>query len=166
MNSLLCCLVLLLTAACAGELKDAGRFDGLLGAGTDAGIEANTSTDASTDPKGGPSGSPVPDCVSTIFETSCGTMICHEGGMQVDLLADGVAGRLVDMPARAAADMGQCEGSEYVSTSGGPNLLLQKVRDADPCGLPMPVTGAMLNDEELACLEAWVTELGGTPGGQ
>lgn len=157
----LCFLVLLQAVACAGDLDDPGRFDGLFDSGLGS---ADTGTPGDGGGGGGEPNADVPACVTTVLTDRCGTQFCHGAGEpQVDLVSDGLAARLTDAPANAA---GPCATESFVATGGGASLLLTKVSDPDTCGAPMPVSGGALAADEIACIESWVVDLGGTAGGQ
>jgi len=157
----LCFVVLMQAVACAGDLDDPERFAGLLDAA--AGDSGTGSDAAATGNGGGGVNATVPECVTTLLTDRCGSQFCHgPGEAQVDLVSDGLEGRLVDAPANEA---GPCTGTSFIAT-GGDSLLLQKVGDPDTCGAPMPISGGALSVDEVGCLEAWVVGLGGMAGAQ
>ena len=126
-------------AGCAGSLKDPQRF-AYLGQ-SDGGSAPVESDDAGCDP------------VTDIFPPSCTTSACHSAQSQqgnLDLQSAGLPKRLVGKQAH-----------------GGPGLLidpahpdqsviLTKVSDNPPFQFQMPLGGAPLSPDELACLTAWV----------
>lgn len=150
----MCLLWLPLAVACAGDLDDPERFgrDGAVAAGDGDGD--NTAGDGDGD------ASPPPACVSDLFEASCNSIACHGAGATVlDLVSPGVAARVVDVDAAAG---GACDGEVVVSTSGGTNLLLDKLQETPSCGLRMPYGAEPLVQSEVDCLTDWVESLGGT----
>jgi hypothetical protein len=127
--------------SCAGKLRDPERFEFLLDASVDAGAKG------------------APACATMLFRAKCNQSICHAAGApQVDLVSDGVEGRLVDQP---SSDHGMCKGMTLISTDGSPSLLLLKVGNSPPCGSKMPLTGAALTSDETKCLTNWVADLSG-----
>jgi hypothetical protein len=156
--------------ACAGDLERPERFDGVLaaldGSVSGTGGAGPSPTDASPPPsEGGPipdAGPPAnapPACVTDLFESSCGTVGCHNrGAPQVDLVSDGVTGRLLDQSSSSAL----CRGRTYVSSDGSESLLLDKLLAVPPCGSRMPLVGA-LTSEQQTCLGQWVDSLGAAP---
>lgn len=156
--------------ACAGELDRPERFDGVLAARdgsagfADAAVPgsmdaSSPSTDGGPVPDAGPPPNAPPACVTDLFESSCGTVACHgSGSPQVDLVSDGVTGRLLDQTSSSAL----CRGRTYVSSDGSESLLLDKLLAVPPCGSRMPLVGA-LTSEQQTCLQQWVDSLGAAP---
>lgn len=132
----------LLLIGCAGDLDQPDRFD------RDGAIAGDGDGDG------------VPQCVTEILQDNCGTAACHgDGALQVDLLSDGVEGRVVDADAKAG---GVCDGEVLVSTDGGTSLLLDKLMDSPVCGERMPYLASPLSQGDIDCIGAWVESLGGT----
>lgn len=116
-----------------------------------------------------------------IFETSCNTNLCHEtedglppfGG--IDLLAPGIAGRLLDQPAsyENVHDLAACptSASELLIDSENPeqSLLLTKLTGQHACGdaMPIPNPPNALSDEDIDCVRRWIASVieGAPPGG-
>jgi hypothetical protein len=138
--------------ACAGKLDQPQRFSSIVkrlgqGGGQSAGAAGSSAASA-----------PLPACVSKIFSQTCGLAGCHaKGSAQIDLVSTGVAARLVDVKSTSA----MCKDKIYVSTSGGQNLLLDKLSTQPPCGARMPL-GGMLGTADVQCLAAWVQAIGDT----
>jgi hypothetical protein len=154
------------TWACAGELERPERFDGVLAA-LDGSVVA--AMDSGSPPLPADSGGAASDsgaapdappaCVTDLFEASCGTAGCHNAGApQVDLVSEGVTGRLLDQPSSSAL----CSGRTFIASGGGASLLLDKLMATPPCGSRMPLVGTLTSAQQT-CLEQWVQSLGGTP---
>jgi hypothetical protein len=140
-------------AACAGDLKDPERFSKLIKA-QDAGQQADASSGTGHD--SGVKGAPA--CVVQAFQSTCGTAACHAAGaQQVDLISNGVAGRLLDQPAKNA----KCKGRTLVATDGSASLLVQKLSGTPPCGEAMP-EGKTIAAKDKQCLFDWVVSVGGS----
>jgi hypothetical protein len=137
--------------ACAGKLEQPQRFAAAAARFTGGGTGGSTVVSDV--------GALVPPpCVLEIFKTTCGLTACHaKGSSQVDLVSDGVAGRLIDKKSGSAL----CKGRTYVATDETSSLLLDKLTDAPPCGARMPL-GGMLSAASTQCLTDWVVALGGS----
>jgi hypothetical protein len=99
---------------------------------------------------------PPPACVVDVLTNRCSGLECHgPGTAEVDLISPGVAARLVDQPSSPNL---LCAGRTLVATDGSPSLLLDKLRDATPCGSRMPTKGN-LGAQSTDCLVAWVASL-------
>lgn len=125
-----------------------------------------------------------------IFETSCDSSLCHEteDGLppfgSIDLLAPGVANRLVGQPAsyENVHDLAACPTGEpeLLINSENPeqSLLLTKLTGQHACGdaMPIPNPPNALSDEDIDCVRRWIasaienapaegpTTSGGAPG--
>jgi hypothetical protein len=144
-----------LASACAGDLKSPNRFSNLVGS-SDAGQKQQH--DASIGSALDAGVKPVPACVAQAFRNSCGSITCHsKGAQQVDLVSEGVAGRLLDKPARNII----CKGHTLVATDGSASLLVQKLADKQPpCGVMMPISGT-ISAQDKKCVFDWVKSVGG-----
>jgi Stigma-specific protein, Stig1 len=95
------------------------------------------------------------------FTRRCGSSDCHDRdnpALALDLVSPGLEQRLIDVPSRG------CRGERLV-VAGQPaqSWLFAKVADAEPScggGFRMPVSAPYYNDEEIACLAAWIESLG------
>jgi hypothetical protein len=145
-----------LASACAGDLKSPNRFSKLLGA-SDASVQQQS--DAAMNATHDAGVTPVPACVAQAFRNSCGSVACHsKGAQQVDLLSEGVAGRLIDKPARNII----CKGRTLVATDGSASLLVQKLTQKQPpCGVMMPASGT-ISAQDKQCVFDWVVSVGGS----
>ena len=116
-------------AGCPGKLRDPERF-------TDAGVDG---------------GSNCPDVPAEILAMKCAGSSCHGGTMPalgLDLVADGVAARLVGVPAV------ECKGPLADPADPEGSILYQKVAGTT-CGTRMPL-GSPLDDAEIACVKEWI----------
>jgi hypothetical protein len=132
--------------ACAGELDQPQRFAAAVQKYTGGG-------------GGGGSGASAvpPACVLQVFKVSCGLAACHaRGAAQIDLVSNGVTGRLLAQESRSAI----CKGRIYMATDGTSSLLLDKLTGSPPCGARMPL-GGMISPTDAQCLAAWVSSFGG-----
>lgn len=147
---LLCCW------SCAGDLKDPDRFDFLIH--RDAGV-----TDA-----GGVSDQPdasLPDCIQTLFSHTCGVPGCHVAGTgRIDLVSDGLVGRLVDQLAPDTTGS-MCQGKTLVASDGTASLLVNKLKSPPPCGSQMPI-GPPATADQVQCVTDWVASLQKKSGGK
>jgi hypothetical protein len=77
----------------------------------------------------------------------------------LDLVSDGLAGRLVDRPAEPSPARGRCAGRILVPSNdptGG--LLVEKVeRRPTSCGVTMPDGLPRLTADEISCVKRWAT---------
>lgn len=97
-----------------------------------------------------------PACVVSVFESRCAGLECHgPGAPEVDLISPGVSARLVDQPSSPSLF---CANRTFVATDGSSSLLLDKLRDAPPCGSRMPLKGN-LGAQQVECLVQWVASL-------
>jgi len=148
----LAALVPSLLAGCAGDLENPERFTGGIGD-----LDGGTNADASTG-----DGCPPDLDLDALFEDRCGTSVCHEGdgaGGGVDLISDGVAARLVDVPATGKDD---CVPSSVLVDSSDldASYMLEKLTSSRPeCGDPMPLLQAQLTAGEVACVREWAAAL-------
>ncbi|MFW5921129.1 MAG: hypothetical protein ACOCUS_04760 [Polyangiales bacterium] len=108
------------------------------------------------------------DVERDILQPRCSSAGCHDDSpdpaAELDLATSGVMRRLPDRMAQAS---GECNGRVLV-VPGNPDdsLLYQKVAFEDPgCGMQMPLIGDPLTEDELACVEGWIVELGGGADG-
>lgn len=108
-----------------------------------------------------------------IFESSCGTNLCHEtedglapfGG--VDLLAPGVEERLLNRPAsyENVHDPGACPRGqpELLIDTENPeeSLLLTKLTGEHACGeaMPTPNPPNELSEQNIDCVRRWIADL-------
>ncbi len=159
-------LVTLLTTVGCGDPgverldDDAGSFD----AGSfDAGPVSATDTGSTTRPDLPPE--PLPPCTLSLpIETGllrprCATAGCHTEADQaggLDLQSPGLRARLTGAPAVT------CPGKVLV-VPGRPSLsyFVEKLGPSPTCGRTMPLNGAALTPDEVACLRRWVGEADG-----
>lgn len=149
-----------LLTGCPGEIHDPGLFR-----------DAASVRDATLQRDATPShdGASVADAASScaldvqqdILQPRCGVGGCHDDSgqpaAQLDLTvedpADALSGTMASM----------CSGRTLI-VPGDPDgsFLFEKVNAEDPeCGRPMPLTGEALDEDEVACLRAWIADLGG-----
>jgi hypothetical protein len=101
-----------------------------------------------------------------ILQPSCGTTGCHGSSapaMGLDLVSAGLESRLVDVSSNGCG--------QILVTPGDPgsSYLVQKLTQSAPtCGDPMPLGGQRLPQQQLSCIDAWITSMrsfmGGTGG--
>jgi hypothetical protein len=148
-----CCLFACsLAAACGDDASAAAQR-------AEAGTPAAAGTDA---PAAGASGSAAAcDAPRDVFPLVCGTSICHDGPVnRLDLIAPGVAERLLDVPAAGV----HCATSGLLlvdSQQPEHSLLLAKLTEQPPCGSPMPLGSgpAGLTQTQLDCIAQFVATL-------
>ncbi len=99
------------------------------------------------------------DVEADIFAMKCSGDICHGGGAAnppsggIDLLAMGVADRLLDMPAVG------CMQQPLVDTGTISNsVLLTRVMGSGACGSAMPLGTTGLSAGEIECIQAWIVD--------
>jgi len=107
-------------------------------------------------------------------ETSCATsstvlamcIVCHSATAKsayadLDLMTDGVAMRLVGVPATTTGANGVCGGKGNLlnkTTLPATGILIDKIKGTQTCGVRMP-QGGMLSAADTACLQAWANGL-------
>lgn len=109
-----------------------------------------------TDPE--PPRDTIPDCVMTIFTTSCAGPSCHYGALfnfppnfERDNLFE-----LLTTEQNSCPDVDRYVDLENPEQS----LLLLKLQPSPPCGAQMPsAPAAPLTDEQTACMEDWFDAL-------
>jgi hypothetical protein len=136
--------------SCAGDLEDPNRFDFVVhrdaGVITDAASTMNAADAA------------LPDCLSTLFRNTCGTIGCHSANTpQIDLASDGLAARLVDKLAPTNSTS-KCQGKTLISSAGSASLIIDKLKNPTPCGSSMPL-GTPATPDQVKCVTDWVTSL-------
>jgi hypothetical protein len=101
-----------------------------------------------------------PDDITELFarpgaQGGCDGPGCHSaGGQRPDLISPGLEERLLDVASSA-----QCRGIPYVSA--GESLLEGKIAgNPAPCGLSMPLGGAM-TEPDKQCVIEWIAEVTG-----
>lgn len=105
-----------------------------------------------------PPGAGIPDCVSSIFTTSCAGAACHYDGVfnfPPDLERDGLFELLT-------TEQTTCEAvPRYVDLDNPEQSLIKlKLEPAPPCGAQMPPTGSPpLTDDQKTCMENWFDAL-------
>jgi hypothetical protein len=114
---------------------------------------------------GNPDGS-IPMSCTTLDSvlTKC-TASCHNPAGQatfadLDLMSDGVATRLVDVPATTGGT-GMCSGKGNLldkTTLPATGILIDKIKGTQTCGGRMPLGGS-LSSAETDCLQAWANGL-------
>jgi hypothetical protein len=111
---------------------------------------------------GGKSGGGGCDNAPTIITNQCST--CHASESpsfgNLDLLAPGVATRLVGHAAQGPAPTG-CMGQGNLLETGtvpAKGILIQKINKTQTCGTEMP-PGGNLSPSDIACLQAWADGL-------
>jgi hypothetical protein len=109
-----------------------------------------------------------------IFESRCAGGICHsleEGTVSggVDLISDGVAGRLLDQPATYPGLTGCPTEPELLVNSADPSrsLMLLKLTDTHACGdaMPVPHASQALSESDYSCVSRWVVSIIADGGG-
>jgi hypothetical protein len=96
-----------------------------------------------------------------VFPVVCGTSVCHDGSVNgLDLVAPGVAQRLLDVPAGGV----YCRESGLLlvdSRQPERSLLLAKLTEQPPCGAPMPLGSGPsgLGEDQLACIAGFAAGL-------
>lgn len=92
-----------------------------------------------------------------LLEQRCGSSGCHGDGSAF--------GDFAVSEDRAATFVGAepilCEEAGVMIDPEDPpsSYLVQKLRGDPPCGLPMPLAGGFFSDDELACVEQWISGL-------
>lgn len=142
----LAALVLLGATGCPGSLENKDDF--LAAGGGGGGTVAGPSST-------GQGGSPADDPCNGLITERCATSTCHAPGVTApDLSYEGRVDRLRDQPAR-------CDDTLLLVNTAAPeeSLMYTKCTDAPPCGSRMPLVDGPLEDEEIACLLAWIETL-------
>lgn len=161
---LLAALLASLLAGCPGSLENRDDF---LASGGASAASGSTATGAA-----GGSSADDPVCDGIITER-CARAGCHVAdAITPDLTVEGREERLRDVPASGiscgpdAAGSGGAGGAstptEYLlvdTENPDQSLVYTKCLDAPPCGNQMPNIGEKLDDDELACLLAWVESI-------
>ena len=97
--------------------------------------------------------------VAALFERSCTAAGCHSGPvpqMGMDLTRDQFYNSTVDKQSQETPDQKIID-----SSNPAESYLLKKVRgEQGITGLPMPMVGDRLTDEEIATIEQWANRLG------
>lgn len=144
-----------LLSGCVSGLEDNTPF--LQARGVDTGVDGVDSPDA-----GVVTGPVCPDVVSEILSNpqGCAALGCHAAEANqagLDLESPDLVGRLTNMPASPT-----CSGLLLIDPAFPEmSLLTTKLVAPAPCGSPMPL-GALLPDEDVACLQSWLqAEIGG-----
>ena len=115
---------------------------------------------------GGTGGPQVCDGKALMRGQACSQPGCHAAsGAQagLDLFSDGVVQRLlgkspIEPPPAGAACAGMNMPYLVAGSNPATGLLLDKLKNPAPCGLPMPYPGLMLLPAaEIACLQEWST---------
>lgn len=125
-------------------------------ASSSGGATAVASSGPGEDETGMSSCSDPEAAVQQIFMASCLGAGCHGGDAAagLDLLAEGWPERLIGQPSSS------CEGwIRVVPGEPASSFLFDKLSASTACGAPMPV-GQSLPPEEIACIEAWISQLG------
>jgi len=100
------------------------------------------------------------DAFGTIIVARCGQPTCHNSGSAQGDFARGdeqVIFDYVDRPSTVST----CDGRFIDSRNTDDSLLLTKTASPIPqgCGnLQMPLSGALLTDDQTACLQEWLTQ--------
>ena len=137
-------LVLVGATGCPGSLENKDDFLAAAGGGGATGPTT-----------GGQGGSPADDPCDGLITERCATSTCHSPGVTPpDLSYEGRVDRIRDQPAR-------CDDTLLLVNTASPeeSLMYTKCTSAPPCGSRMPLTDGPLEDEELACLLAWIETL-------
>jgi hypothetical protein len=148
---------LLALSACPGSLE-----------GPPGGVGGNSG--GSGGQTGGDAGPVVTSCANamTVLSDNCSGS-CHNPGADaiyanLDLMSDGVAGRLVGKPASTTTTAnGMCGGKGNLLNSGtlpATGILIDKINfKTGVCGSGMPFAGTKLAQTDLDCLQAWANGL-------
>jgi hypothetical protein len=119
----------------------------------------DVSPGANTDPKNTDAAAAVCESgfVEALFAQRCATSDCHSRSARqsgIDLQSSGVLQRL-------AATRGNCDRTRMVvdATNAARSLLLEKLDRSTMCGSPMPPSGPLLSEGELACVRAWISSI-------
>ena len=97
--------------------------------------------------------------------TSCHNPTSMASFANLDLMSDGVAARLVGVPATTAGTSGKCGGKGNLLDKGTLPAVgifidkMSKVAAQQPCGDPMPFGNGPLAATDQACLQAWANGL-------
>jgi len=106
-----------------------------------------------------PNADPLEASVAELFQRSCTAAGCHSGPvpqMNMDLTSDKFYASIGDeasteVPTLKRIDPGSPETSYLVKKIKGEEGII---------GLPMPMTGDRLTDQEIATIESWISGLG------
>lgn len=116
---------------------------------------------AGSDGGGGAAGAPPVvegDCDGfEVLQTYCATSGCHgnPGSAFGDFASSEDAAREFIGVESGIACAGQ--GSIVDTDDPSASLLVTKVNGEAECGQPMPPTGVQLSDDEIACIESWIS---------
>jgi len=106
-----------------------------------------------------------PGYVEQLFQESCGGAgACHDDSepeANLDLVSPGVGDRLLGIPSVQT----ECGDVPMIDPAGGDHLLLQKLRDAPPCGARMPFGKAKLDAADVECVRRWIDDTVAAGGG-
>ena len=103
------------------------------------------------------------DIPNDLFKGRCGGAGCHiatNPAGSLDLVSDGVVGRLVGKPGTTA-----CPGLLIDPNDAEASVLYTKLTPQFCGPSQMPVIGEKLTDAELQCVLAWIQAQGGGTGG-
>lgn len=147
----------LLLAACP---SDSGESDtensGESGTESSTSDTTTTATETGSETETGTTDEPLECDVPELFVNRCGSQTCHGGGdasaSGLDLVSPGVENRVSGQPGI------NCPGTLADPSDPRDSILYTKVSEPT-CGVLMPIGGEMLNDDELTCLEFWISGL-------
>jgi hypothetical protein len=125
--------------------------------------DAGVTTDAASSMD--PPDAGMPACLTQLFSKTCGQGGCHSANTpQIDLVSDGLVGRLVDQLA-PEKPTSKCQGKTLIASDGSASLLVDKLKNPAPCGSSMPL-GAPATSDQVKCIGDWVSSLQKKSGGK
>lgn len=133
-------------AGCPGSLENKDEFLAAAGGGGGAGPTTSTS---------GQGAAPGDDPCGGLITDRCAIPGCHvPERTSPDLTLEGRVERIRDVEAAT------CDGLLVDTANPEASLMYTKCAEPDPeCGNQMPLSGPRLDDEDLACILAWIESL-------
>lgn len=123
------------------------------------GCNAGTQEPGRTEPEAEPEGEPEPELecdIAELFVQRCNGAVCHGGGSTsaagLDLISPGVEDRVAGVLGT------ECTGLLADMSDPRASLLYTKVTEP-ACGVRMPIGGEPLDEDELTCMEFWISGL-------
>ena len=163
-----------------GELSSGGTSGGELSSGGTSGGELSSGGASGGEASSGGAGSGLGACdVAPIMEMSCNGIICHGAPGQpamynTDLfnppegqtLRQQLVGRAANYT--LVADSSSCPTGDpellINPTVPSESLILKKITGTQACGVRMPSTGAILNQQQIDCFVDWINGVTGSSG--
>lgn len=154
-----------LLAGCAGSLDPAAFEDGGGGSSPAMGSSASGSTAGASSSASSSSAGCASSVPTTIFVPTCGASGCHNAASKqegLDLTSPGLASRLVDVREAEQPSL-----NLFLVSSAQPDqsVLLTKLGASVPYGAQMPLGGAPLTAQQIACVRSWIVSQAGVSDG-